>query len=146
MSKTALVQIARPIGYSGVSSLVHRSIEVGPVAAHLDIGLIDSPRAAKRSEQIGPTLDELWGISPDPAQDSRMGQIEAALSHHFDHIPEAEFVAQVTAYAQDDHLTIKVPQQTTPQGCSACSPSLLGFQKHHSTRWALLFAPEPKDT
>jgi hypothetical protein len=29
MSKTALVQIARPIGYSGVSSLVHRSIGVG---------------------------------------------------------------------------------------------------------------------
>ena len=29
-----------------LSSLVHRSIEVGPVAASLDIGLIDSPRAA----------------------------------------------------------------------------------------------------
>jgi hypothetical protein len=79
------------------------------VAAHLDIGLIDSPRAASDPSKLVPTLDELWGISPDPAQDSRMGQIEAALSHHFDHIPEAEFVAQVTAYAQDDHLTIKVP-------------------------------------
>jgi hypothetical protein len=61
------------------------------VAAHLDIGLIDSPRAASDPSKLVPTLDELWGISPDPAQDSRMGQIEAALSHHFDHIPEAEF-------------------------------------------------------
>src|SRR5271163_4920092 len=92
-----------------LSSLVHRSIEVGPVAAYLDIGLIDSPRAASAPTKAVPTLDELWGISPDPAQDGRMGQIKSALGHHFDQIPEAELVAQVPAYAQDDHLTIGVP-------------------------------------
>jgi hypothetical protein len=37
-----------------------------------------------------------------------MGQIESALGHHFDQIPEAELVAQIPAYAQD-HLTIEVP-------------------------------------
>src|SRR5271168_258983 len=38
-----------------------------------------------------------------------MGQIESALGHHFDQIPEAELVAQIPPYAQDDHLTIEVP-------------------------------------
>src|ERR1700731_3480946 len=92
-----------------LSSLVHRSIQVGPVAAYLDIGLIDPPRAASGPTKAVPTLDELWGISPDPAQNGRMGQMESALGHHFDQIPEAELVAQVPAYAQDDHLTIEVP-------------------------------------
>ena len=43
-----------------LSSLVHRSIEVGPVAAYLDIGLIDSPRAASGPTKAVPPLDELW--------------------------------------------------------------------------------------
>ena len=38
-----------------------------------------------------------------------MGQIESALGHHFDQIREAELVAQIPAYAQDDHLTIEMP-------------------------------------
>src|ERR1700712_3282669 len=42
-----------------LSSLVHRSIEVGPVAAYLDIGLIDSPRTASGPTKAVPTLDEL---------------------------------------------------------------------------------------
>src|ERR1700681_2856412 len=92
-----------------LSSLVHRSIEVGPVPAYLDIGLIDPPRAVSGPSKAVPTLDELWGISPDPAQDGRMGQNESALGHHFDQIPEAEIVAQIPAYAQDDHLTIEMP-------------------------------------
>src|ERR1700742_4084904 len=92
-----------------LSSLVHLSIEIGPVAAYLDIGLIDSPRAASSPTKAVPTLDKLWGISPNPAKDGRMGQIESALGHHLDQIPETELVAQVPAHAQDDHLTIEVP-------------------------------------
>jgi hypothetical protein len=127
-----------------LSSLVHRSIEVGPVAAYLDIGLIDSPRAASGPTEAVPPLDELWGISPDPAQDGRMGQIQSALGHHFDQIPEAELVAQVPAYAQDDHLTIEVPpgKQLLKAAQLAHHPSS-DSRKTHCTRWALLFAPEP---
>ena len=127
-----------------LSSLVHRSIEVGPVAAYLDIGLIDSPRAASGPTKAVPTLDELWGISPDPSQDGRMGQIESALGHHFDQIPEAELIAQVPAYAQDDHLAIEMPP---------CKQLLKAAQlAHHPSSasrnttlpdWPWLFAPEP---
>jgi hypothetical protein len=53
------------------------------VAAYLDIGLIDSPRAASGPTKAVPTFDKFWGISPDPSQDGRMGQIESALGHHF---------------------------------------------------------------
>ena len=41
-----------------LSTLVYRSIEVGLVAAHLDIGLIDSPRATTGSSKAVPALDE----------------------------------------------------------------------------------------
>jgi hypothetical protein len=45
-----------------------------------------------------------------------------------------------------NHLTIESADlQTTPQGCSTGSAPLLGFQKDHCTRWALLFAPEPAE-
>ena len=66
-----------------------------PVDAYLDIGLIDSPRAASGPTKAVSTLDELWGISPDPSQDGRMGQTESALGHHFDQIPKAGLVAQI---------------------------------------------------
>jgi hypothetical protein len=59
------------------------------MAAHLDIGLINSPRAASGPSEAVPTFDELRGIAPDSAQDGRMGQMESALGHHFDQIPEA---------------------------------------------------------
>ena len=38
-----------------------------------------------------------------------MGKIEPTLGHHLDQITKAEFVAQIPAHAQNNHLTIKMP-------------------------------------
>ena len=38
-----------------------------------------------------------------------MRKTQSALGHHLDQIPKAEFVPQVPAHAQDDHLTVEVP-------------------------------------
>ena len=117
------------------------------MAAYLEIGLIDSPRAASDPTKAVPTLDELWGISPDPAQDGRMGQIESALGHHFDQLPEAELVAQILAYAQDDHLTIEMP----PRKQLLKAAQLAHDPSSDSRRTTVpdgpwLFAPEPART
>ncbi len=32
-----------------------------------------------------------------------------ALSHHFDQVPKAKFVAQVPAHTKDDYLAVEVP-------------------------------------
>jgi hypothetical protein len=58
----------------GLPGFVHGSIEVDPLAAYLDIGLIDSPRATTGSSKAVPAHDELQGISPNPAHDGLMGK------------------------------------------------------------------------
>jgi hypothetical protein len=58
----------------GLPGFVHGSIEVDPLAAYLDIGLIDSPRATTGSSKAVPALDELQGIPPNPAHDGLMGK------------------------------------------------------------------------
>jgi hypothetical protein len=54
-------------------SLVYCPIQIGPLSAHLEIGFIDSPRAASGAAKAIPPLDELWRIPSNPAQDRRMG-------------------------------------------------------------------------
>src|SRR5450631_2287854 len=92
-----------------LSALVYRSIEVGPVAAHLDIGLIDSPGATSGPAKAIPAFDELRCIPLHPTQDGGMRKVQSALRHHLDQIAEAELVAQVPAHAKDDHLAVEVP-------------------------------------
>jgi hypothetical protein len=93
----------------GLTSLVHRSVEIHPLAAYLDVGLIDSPRATSGPAKAIPPVDELWGVPPDPPHDGRVGKMQSAFHHHLDQITEAGLVAQVPAHAQDDHLAVKVP-------------------------------------
>jgi hypothetical protein len=72
-----------------------------------------------------------------------MGQIESALGHHFDQIPEAQVVAEVPAYAQDDHLTIEVPpcKQLLKAAQLATAPQLPERPMYPMGPW--LFAPDP---
>ena len=58
----------------GLPGFVHCSIKVDPLAAHLDIGLVDSPRAPAGSSKPLPALDKLRGISLNPAQDRGVGK------------------------------------------------------------------------
>ena len=78
---------------NGLPSLVHGPVEIGPLTAYLDVGLIDSPRTTSGSAKTVPPLDELWCIPPDPAQDRRMRKMQPAFGHHLDQITEAELVA-----------------------------------------------------
>ena len=57
---------------------VHSSIKVAPAASDLDIGLIDTPGAARDPTKAVPSLDELRYIPLHPAQDGRMGKVKSA--------------------------------------------------------------------
>ena len=78
-----------------LSTLVYRSIEVSPVPAHLDIGLIDLPGATSGPAKAIPAFDEHRCIPMHPAQDGGMSKMLSARRHHLDQIAEAELVAQV---------------------------------------------------
>lgn len=90
-------------------SLAHRSVEINPLAAHLDIGFVDAPGSTSRSTKAVPALDELWRIPPRTQRRmvvwARSGPRSAIIST----IAEAELVAQVPTHANDDHLAIEVP-------------------------------------
>ena len=122
-----------------LARLVHRPIQIGPLAADLDIGLIHSPGATSGPAKAVPPLDELWGVTANPTQDGRMSKTQTAFGHHLDQIAEAELVAQVPEDAEDDHLTVEVPTCkhlfNAPQ--SAHPPSSTP-QNHHSTGRAVL--------
>src|ERR1700733_1737441 len=59
-----------------MASLVHRSIQVSPLATNLDISLIDSPGATSWPAEAIPAFDELRRILPHPTQDSRMREVQ----------------------------------------------------------------------
>ena len=72
-----------------LSGFVHRSIEIGeigPLAAYLDISLIDSPGATSGPSKTIPAFDEFWCIPADPTQNRRMGDLQPAFGHHLDQI------------------------------------------------------------
>src|ERR1017187_2719426 len=59
------------------STLVHGSIEVSPLAAHLDIGLIDSPGSTGGPAEAIPAFDELRRIPPHPSQNGGMSKVQS---------------------------------------------------------------------
>ncbi len=91
-----------------LSLLVHRSIEVGPTAFDLHIGLIDAPRGVSPVGEAVPAFFEILDIALEPAHDHRMSQCYAPLSHHFHEISKAELEPEIPAYAQDDDLPVEM--------------------------------------
>ena len=87
---------------------VHRPVQIGPLAAYFDIGLVNTPRPANGFAKAVPPLDEFWGIAAHPTQDRRMGKMQPALCHHFDKVTEAELIAQVPPHEQKNDLAIKM--------------------------------------
>src|SRR5665213_2321880 len=92
-----------------LSTLVHRSIEIGPLAVYLDIGLINPPGATSGPAEAIPAFNELRRIPLHPTEDGGMSKVQSALRHHLDQIAEAELVAQIPAHAQDNHLAVEMP-------------------------------------
>jgi len=83
---------------NSLTGLVHGSIQVRPLAAYLDIGFVHSPGSANRLAKPVPVLDELRDISPNPAQNGRMGKIQSAFSHHLDQIAIAQLETEVPTH------------------------------------------------
>jgi hypothetical protein len=116
-------------------SLIYCPIQIAPLSAYLEIGFIDSPRAASAAAKAIPPLDELWRIPSNSAQNRRMGKLESSFDHHLHQITEAELVAQIPTHAQKDHLAVKsAVLQTTLRCFSACPLSVLDHKDHSIRR------------
>src|SRR5580700_8937721 len=60
------------------------SVQVDPLAFHLDISLVHAPRVTHRPGVRLPTLFKIRHVALHPPQDRRMSQQDAALGHHLD--------------------------------------------------------------
>jgi hypothetical protein len=69
-----------------LASPIHRPVQVDPLAANLQVGLVDTPRVTRRCSKAVPAFDELGCITPHSAQDRRVSQRQSPFSHHLDQI------------------------------------------------------------
>jgi hypothetical protein len=70
-------------------SSIYRSIQIGPDAADLDIGLIDPPGLAGLAGKVVPATLKFRHEALHPAQDRRVGEGKAAFGHHLHQVTEA---------------------------------------------------------
>ena len=88
-------------------SLVYCPIQIGPLSAYLEIGFIDSLRAASAAAKAIPPLDELWRYR----RTQRWIVVWASWSPRSAIIStrsrKLSLVAQIPTHAQKDHLAVK---------------------------------------
>src|SRR3954469_23552687 len=61
---------------TGLPLLVDPSIQIDPVAFHLDIGFVDAPGGAYRPSIMLPALHEVWHVPLHPAHNGGVRYIE----------------------------------------------------------------------
>jgi acyl-CoA reductase-like NAD-dependent aldehyde dehydrogenase len=86
-----------------VTHTVDGTVEIHPLAAHLDVSFVDVPLASDGTLALVETLQQLRREVNDPAVHGRMIDAQAPFGHHLFEITQAEIVGEVPAYAQQDH-------------------------------------------
>ena len=80
---------------NGFILLIHRAIEVNPLALYLNVGLIYAPGITHRQCVLVPALFKVGILLLHPSQDGRMNEGNAALGHPSSQVTGAEFERQV---------------------------------------------------
>ena len=55
------------VGFDGFASLINRAVEVHPLTAYFEVGLVHAPGIADRSLIGLPAFLELWNVTYDPS-------------------------------------------------------------------------------
>src|ERR1700719_3132001 len=84
------------------------SVQVAPLAFHLDISVVHAPRVTHRPGVRLPTLFKIRHVALHPPQDRRMSQQDAPLGHQLDQVTGAELEGEIPSYAEHDDLPVKV--------------------------------------
>ena len=92
----------REVEVDRVPELVERAVQVRPLAAHLDVGLVNSPARRLRPTPLPaqPFL-HFWSETLHPAIDRGVVDRDAALGHHRFEVAVADRVAAVPAYGPE---------------------------------------------
>src|SRR4051794_7560590 len=88
---------------------VDRPIQIGPAPLHLDVCLINPPRAVAPVQVRPDPLLQLWRIGLDPAEDGRVVHLDATVLEHQLEIAIADREHQIPSDRPQDHLGRELP-------------------------------------
>ena len=125
LAEEALGCVKIPVGgqqkVDRVPVLVDGPVQVAPLAADLDVGLIDLDRAAVRlAKRAQPFLDQ-WRIGQDPTVQGAVIDLQATLKEEFLDIAVAQRIAQVPGDGLDDECRLVVPAFKVALGAPSAS-------------------------
>ena len=81
--------------FDRVADAVDGAVEIHPLAANLDVGLIPKPLAADCTLALVDSLQQQWREMNNSAMDRRVVNADAALGHYFGQIPQAQSIGQI---------------------------------------------------
>jgi hypothetical protein len=87
--------------------LVDRAIQVVPLRLDLDVRLIHTPRGAHRLGEPISALLKFRHAPRDPAKNSTVRHLHAALGHHLHKVPVGQPIRDIPPHAQLDNAGIK---------------------------------------
>ncbi|RKT20821.1 hypothetical protein B0G69_4167 [Paraburkholderia sp. RAU2J] len=103
-TRGSLVTMGSQQEIDGLSGLIHRTIQVLPLAAHLDVRFVHPPAPADRPLMLAKRFFEQRHEFDHPAVYRRMVHLETAFRHHLFQIAQAQRVRHVPPHAQQNHL------------------------------------------
>jgi len=92
------------VGFDGFTLFIDRAVEVHPLTAYLEVGLVYAPGIADRPLVGLPTFFEVGDVAYDPAQDCARGDADAKFPGQLGQVPVTKLKAQVPPHAGDNHL------------------------------------------
>ena len=92
------------VGFDGFTLFIHSAVEVHPLTAYLEVGLVYAPGIADRPLVGSPTFFEFGDVAYDPAQDCARGDVDAEFSDQFCQVPVTQFETQIPAHTGDNNV------------------------------------------
>ena len=103
------ITLRRQHEINGFAGGIHRSIQIGPDAAHANVGLIDSPRTVGLADLTPNPAIQLRRITEDPSADRRVVNGQTSFDHQLFDISKCQTITQVPTDTQHNHLTVEMP-------------------------------------
>src|SRR5882762_8288992 len=91
--------------------LIHSPVEIDPLAAYLNVGLVDMPVSSPAGAAPGPaqTVLDFWSIALHPAIHRCVVERNSTFLHHFFEFAIADAVSAIPAHCPEDDFSLKMP-------------------------------------